>query len=86
MSLTEAMHAAATESRWDELATLEAERDPVLHAGTMRSTSETLETLKSIMLIDSLIRELVSAARDEVAVLWDESRRMQRAVAAYSQV
>nr|WP_255494625.1 flagellar protein FliT [Luteibacter sp. Sphag1AF] len=80
------MHAAATESRWDELTELEAERDPVLHTGTMQQSQETLEMLKAIMQVDSLIRELVSAARDEVAARWDESRRVRRAVAAYSQV
>ena len=30
LSLTEAMHAAASESQWDDLAALEAEREPVI--------------------------------------------------------
>ncbi|KJV36287.1 flagellar protein FliT [Luteibacter yeojuensis] len=84
MTLTEAMHAAATEGRWDDLTDLEARRDPVLRSGTMRPAPETLESLKSIMLIDNLIKDLVSAARDEAAVAWDASRRVRRAVAAYT--
>lgn len=84
LSLTESMHAAAVECRWDELAELEAKRDPVLRAGSMRQTPETIESLKSIMLLDTLIKDLVSAARDEVTVAWDASSRVRRAVAAYS--
>jgi flagellar protein FliT len=84
MTLTEAMHAAATEGRWDDLTDLESQRDPVLRSGTMRPAPETLESLKSIMLIDNLIKDLVSAARDEAAVAWDASRRVRRAVAAYT--
>lgn len=84
MSLTEAMHAAAIEGRWDDLTDLEAQRDPVLRTGTMRPAPETLESLKSIMLMDNLIKDLVSAARDEASVAWDASRRVRRAVAAYT--
>jgi hypothetical protein len=84
LSLTEAMHAAASESQWDELATLEAEREPVIRSGSMRDTPESLESLKAIMLTDGLIKDLVSAARDEAAAAWDASRRVRRAVAAYS--
>ncbi|MDQ0011326.1 hypothetical protein J2T07_003536 [Luteibacter jiangsuensis] len=84
LGLTEAMHAAASEGRWDELAELEAEREPVLRSGSMRPAPETLESLKSIMLLDGLIKDLVSVARDEVSVAWDASRRVRRAVAAYS--
>ncbi|UPG89017.1 flagellar protein FliT [Luteibacter aegosomaticola] len=84
MSLTEAMHAAAVDGRWDDLTGLAAEREPVLYAGTMRPAPETLESLKSIMLIDNLIKDLVSAARDESAVAWDASRRVRKAVAAYT--
>lgn len=84
LDLTEAMHAAASEGRWDDLTALEAEREPVLRRGTMRPVPETLESLKSIMLLDGLIKDLVSVARDEAAVAWDASRRVRRAVAAYS--
>jgi hypothetical protein len=84
LTLTEAMHAAASEGRWDELTTLEAERDPVIRTGTMRQSPETIESLKSIMLIDGLIKDLVSAGRDEAAAAYDASRRVRRAVAAYS--
>jgi flagellar protein FliT len=84
LTLTEAMHAAASEGRWDELTELEAQRDPVLRAGSMRPAAETLESLKSIMLIDNLIKDLVAAARDEAAVAWEASRRVRRAVAAYT--
>lgn len=84
LALTESMHAAASDSRWDDLVELEAERDPVLHSGTMRPAPETLESLKSIMLLDGLIKDLVSVARDEAAVAWEASRRVRRAVAAYS--
>ena len=84
LDLTEAMHAAASEGRWDDLTALEAEREPALRSGTMRPAPETLESLKSIMLLDGLIKDLVSAARDEAAVAWDASRRVRRAVAAYS--
>lgn len=84
LDLTESMHAAASDGRWDDLTALEAEREPVLRRGTMRPVPETLELLKSIMLLDGLIKDLVSAARDEAAVAWDASRRVRRAVAAYS--
>jgi hypothetical protein len=84
LDLTESMHAAASEGRWDELTALEAERDPILRQGSMRPGPETLELLKSIMLLDGLITDLVSAARDETASQWDASRRVRRAVAAYS--
>lgn len=84
LTLTEAMHAAAVEGRWDDLTGLEAERDPVLRSGTMRPAPETLESLKSIMLIDNLIKDLVSAARDETAVALGNSRRVRKAVAAYT--
>lgn len=84
LELTEAMHEAASESRWDELTSLEAERDTALHAGPMRQSPETVETLKSIMLLDTLITDLVSAARDEAAAAWDAHRRSRQAVAAYS--
>jgi hypothetical protein len=84
LELTESMHAAASESRWNDMADLQAERDPILHAGTMRQAPETMETLKSIMLLENLITDLVSAARDEAAQAWDEARRVRRAVAAYS--
>ena len=84
LDLTESMHAAASEGRWDDLTALEAEREPVLRSGTMRQAPETLEALKSIMLLDGLIKDLVSVARDEAAVAWDASRRVRRAVAAYS--
>lgn len=84
LTLTESMHAAASEGLWDELATLEAERDPVIRSGTMPDTPESVESLKVIMLIDGLIKDLVSAARDEAAAAWDASRRVRRAVAAYS--
>ncbi|QDE40553.1 flagellar protein FliT [Luteibacter pinisoli] len=84
LTLTEAMHHAASEGRWDDLTELEAERDPVLRAGTMRPAPETLESLKSIMLMDNLIKDLVSAARDETALALDSSRRVRRAVAAYT--
>jgi flagellar protein FliT len=84
LGLTEAMHAAASEARWDELAELEAVREPILRGGSMRQAPETLESLKSIMLLDGLIKDLVSVARDEAAVAWDASRRVRRAVAAYS--
>jgi|GEM_PF-998999 len=84
LEITESMHAAASESRWDELADLEAQRDPILHGGTMRAAPETLESLKSIMLIDGLIKDLVSAARDETSLQLHTSRRVSRAVAAYS--
>jgi hypothetical protein len=84
LDLTEAMHAAASEGRWDDLTALEAEREPVLRTGSMRPAPETLESLKSIMLLDGLIKDLVSVARDEAAVAWDASRRVRRAVAAYS--
>ncbi|NII54199.1 flagellar protein FliT [Luteibacter sp. SG786] len=84
LDLTESMHAAASEGRWDDLTALEAEREPVLRRGTMRPVPETLESLKSIMLLDGLIKDLVSVARDEAAVAWDASRRVRRAVAAYS--
>lgn len=84
LALTESMHAAASDSRWEDLTELEAERDPVLHTGTMRPAPETLESLKSIMLLDGLIKDLVSVARDEAAVAWEASRRVRRAVAAYS--
>jgi hypothetical protein len=82
--LTESMHAAASDGRWDDLTELEAQREPVLRAGSMRPAPETLETLKSIMLLDGLIKDLVSVARDEAAVAWETSRRVRRAVAAYS--
>lgn len=84
LDLTESMHAAASEGRWDELTALEAEREPVLRQGSMRPAPETLESLKSIMLLDGLIKDLVSAARDETVAQWDASRRVRRAVAAYS--
>lgn len=84
LDLTESMHAAASDGRWDDLTALEAEREPVLRRGTMRQVPETLESLKSIMLLDGLIKDLVSVARDEAAVAWDASRRVRRAVAAYS--
>jgi len=84
LDLTESMHAAASDGRWDDLTALEAEREPILRCGTMRPAPETLESLKSIMLLDGLIKDLVSAARDEAAVAWDASRRVRRAVAAYS--
>lgn len=84
LDLTESMHAAASEGRWDELTALESEREPILRRGTMRPAPETLESLKSIMLLDGLIKDLVSVARDEAAVAWDASRRVRRAVAAYS--
>jgi flagellar protein FliT len=84
LSLTEAMHHAASEGRWDDLTGLEAERDPVLRSGAMRPARETLESLKSIMLIDGLIKDLVSAARDETALAIDSSRRVRKAVAAYT--
>jgi hypothetical protein len=84
LDLTESMHAAAAEGRWDDLTALEAEREPILRSGSMRPTPETLESLKSIMLLDGLIKDLVSLARDEAAVAWDASRRVRRAVAAYS--
>jgi hypothetical protein len=84
LTLTEAMHAAASESEWDQLAALEAEREPVIRSGSMRDTPESLESLKAIMLTDGLIKDLVSAARDEAAAAWDASRRVRRAVAAYS--
>ncbi|MEX1826330.1 flagellar protein FliT [Luteibacter sp. CQ10] len=84
LELTESMHEAASESRWDDLIALEAERDPVLHSGTMRQSPETLETLKSIMLLDKLITDLASAARDETARELGQARRVRRAVAAYS--
>lgn len=84
LDLTEAMHAAASEGRWDDLTDLEAEREPILRRGSMRPAPETLESLKSIMLLDGLIKDLVSVARDEAAAAWDASRRVRRAVAAYS--
>lgn len=84
LDLTESMHAAASEGRWDELTALEAQRDPILRQGSMRPAPETLESLKSIMLLDGLIKDLVSAARDETTAQWDASRRVRRAVAAYS--
>lgn len=84
LELTESMHAAASESRWDDLAALEAERDPLLRQGSMRPAPESIESLKSIMLLDGLIKELVLAARDETAMQWEASRRVRRAVAAYS--
>jgi len=84
LDLTESMHAAASDGRWDDLTALEAEREPLLRRGTMRPVPETLESLKSIMLLDGLIKDLVSVARDEAAVAWDASRRVRRAVAAYS--
>ena len=84
LELTESMHEAASESRWDEMTSLEAERDTVLHAGPMRQAPETVEALKSIMLLDTLITDLVSAARDEDAAAWDAHRRSRQAVAAYS--
>ncbi|QWT20572.1 flagellar protein FliT [Bacillus sp. NP157] len=84
LSLTEAMHSAASEGRWDDLADLEARRDPVLRSGTMRPAPQTLESLKSIMLMDNLIKDLVSAARDETMIALDASRRVRRAVAAYT--
>jgi flagellar protein FliT len=84
LDLTEAMHAAASEGRWDDLTDLEAEREPILRRGSMRPAPETLEALKSIMLLDGLIKDLVSVARDEAAAAWDASRRVRRAVAAYS--
>jgi len=84
LTLTEAMHAAASEGQWDELTALEAERDPVIHSGAMRDTPESIESLKAIMMTDGLIKDLVSAARDETAAAWDASRRVRRAVAAYS--
>jgi hypothetical protein len=84
LTLTEAMHHAASEGRWDDVTELEAERAPVLHAGTMRPAPETLESLKSIMLMDNLIKDLVSAARDETALALDNGRRVRRAVAAYT--
>lgn len=84
LGLTESMHAAASEGRWDELTELEAVREPILRGGSMRPAPETLESLKSIMLLDGLIKDLVSVARDEAAIAWDASRRVRRAVAAYS--
>lgn len=84
LTLTEAMHAAASEGLWDELTALEAERDPVIRSGSMRDTPESIESLKVIMMTDGLIKDLVSAARDEAAAAWDASRRVRRAVAAYS--
>ncbi|MGE7138184.1 flagellar protein FliT [Luteibacter sp. NPDC031894] len=84
LDLTEAMHAAASEGRWDDLTDLEAEREPILRRGSMRPAPEALEALKSIMLLDGLIKDLVSVARDEAAAAWDASRRVRRAVAAYS--
>ena len=84
LELTESMHAAASESQWDELTELEAQREPILRQGSMRPAPETIESLKSIMLLDGLIKDLVSAARDETALQWDASRRVRRAVAAYS--
>jgi hypothetical protein len=86
LTLTEAMHAAASEGLWDELTVLEAEREPVIRTGSMRQSPETIESLKSIMLIDGLIKDLVSAGRDEAATAYDASRRVRRAVAAYSSV
>lgn len=84
LALTEAMHAAAVDGRWDDLTGLAAEREPVLYAGAMRPAPETLESLKSIMLMDNLIKDLVSAARDETALALDNGRRVRRAVAAYT--
>lgn len=84
LDLTESMHAAASEGRWDELNDLEAVREPILRTGSMRPVPETLESLKSIMLLDGLIKDLVSVARDEAAIAWDASRRVRRAVAAYN--
>ncbi len=86
LELTESMHEAASESRWDDLAVLESERETVLQAAPIAQSPDSVEPLRSIMLLDTLITDLVSAARDEAAAAWDAHRRSRRAVAAYSAI
>jgi len=82
LRLTHDMLAAAKAQDWDLLATLEAQRDPLLHR---EHTADSVDALRDILTCDQELRTLVSQARDQAAAQWQRGNQGAKAVKAYAQ-
>jgi ribosomal 50S subunit-associated protein YjgA (DUF615 family) len=82
LQLTRDMLGAGQAQEWDRLATLEAQRDPLLRR---EHSADVVYQLSEILACDRELRALVRQARDEAAAQWQRENGRARAISAYAQ-
>ncbi|GAA0256756.1 flagellar protein FliT [Rhodanobacter caeni] len=82
LQLTRDMLGAGQAQEWERLATLEAQRDPLLRR---EHSADVVYQLSEILACDRELRALVRQARDEAAAQWQRENGRARAISAYAQ-
>lgn len=82
LQLTRDMLGAGQAQEWDRLATLEAQREPLLRR---EHSSDVVYQLGEILACDRELRALVRQARDDAAAQWQRENGRARAISAYAQ-
>ncbi|MGN6329437.1 MAG: flagellar protein FliT [Rhodanobacter sp.] len=82
LQLTRDMLGAGQAQEWERLATLEAQRDPLLRR---EHSADVVYQLGEILACDRELRALVRQARDEAAAQWQRENGRARAISAYAQ-
>jgi hypothetical protein len=81
LQLTRDMLGACQAQEWERLATLEAQRDPLLRR---EHSADVVYQLSEILACDRELRALVRQARDDAALLWLRENGRARAISAYA--
>ena len=82
LQLTRDMLGAGQAQEWERLATLEAQRDPLLRR---EHSADVVYQLSEILACDRELRALVRQARDEAALQWQRESGRAKAISAYAQ-
>ena len=82
LQLSRDMLSAAQAQEWEQLASLEAQREPLLRR---EHSADVVEQLGEILACDRELRTLVRQARDEAAAQWQRQSGQARAIRAYAQ-
>jgi ribosomal 50S subunit-associated protein YjgA (DUF615 family) len=82
LQLTRDMLGAGQAQEWERLATLEAQRDPLLRR---QHSADVVYQLSEILACDRELRAMVRQARDEAAAQWQRENGRARAISVYAQ-
>jgi hypothetical protein len=82
LKLTREMLDAGQAQEWERLASLEAERDPLLRR---EHSADVVYQLGEILACDRELRAMVRQARDDAAAQWQRETGRARAISVYAQ-
>lgn len=84
LAITRTMLVAAHAQDWEQLSTLEATREPLLHRQHPVDAASHAQ-LGEVLAYDRELQALVGQARDAVAQQWQRENGRAQAIAAYGQ-